>query len=537
MANTLKFGNGEWYGKKDTILAYNDENSNYKPLPFNFSRASKATVINKDGLIEEVGSGQPRVDYKDDSKGALLLEPSRTNLITQSESFPNTYWTKSGASIQGNPSTAGSELVTNGDFDTDSDWIKDSGWTISGGLLNCNNSTSNNTRQLISDYSTSKLYLVTYTISNYSSGGVRFDLGYNNGVTRNANGTYTEQLSFLDGGAFNGYLRIFSDGASQLSIDNLSVKEVQGFTSPDGTNNAYEVLTTASGTSAYDVSVYEAISGQPTSAKTNSFFVKPNGQRWLYLVPPNGGSNVVFFDLQNGVIGTEKGASKGKIETYPNGWYRLSLTEDTNINYCYFGVGFCDGDDSFTYTQSSNSIFLYGAQYELGSYATSYISTSGSAVTRLADVCNNGGNDQVINSTEGVLYANILKTNNSDYITLSISADANNFLNMGFNPSNKFFFRITANNSVVFNNESISSTNNRYYKIAFKYKSGDSAIWIDGIEVFQSTQSFSFTSALSDLSFKFRKSDSLFPFYGNVKDVKVYNTALSDSELQALTQV
>ena len=51
MANTLKFGNGEWYGKKDTILAYNDENSNYKPLPFDFSRASSATRVNKDGLI------------------------------------------------------------------------------------------------------------------------------------------------------------------------------------------------------------------------------------------------------------------------------------------------------------------------------------------------------------------------------------------------------------------------------------------------------------------------------------------------------
>ena len=85
MANTLKFGNGEWYGKKDTILAYNDENSNYKPLPFDFSRASKATVINKDGLIETVGSGQPRIDYKDDSEGALLLEPQRTNLVTYSE--------------------------------------------------------------------------------------------------------------------------------------------------------------------------------------------------------------------------------------------------------------------------------------------------------------------------------------------------------------------------------------------------------------------------------------------------------------------
>ena len=92
MANTLKFGNGEWYGKKDTILAYNSENNNYKPLPFDFSRGSSATVINKDGLIETVGSGEPRIDYKDNSKGALLLEPSRINLVSYSEDFSNSYW-------------------------------------------------------------------------------------------------------------------------------------------------------------------------------------------------------------------------------------------------------------------------------------------------------------------------------------------------------------------------------------------------------------------------------------------------------------
>ena len=83
--NTLKFGNGEWYGKKDTILAYNDLNSNFKPLPFSFDRASSATVVNKAGLIETVGSGEPRIDYKDDSKGALKLEPSRTNYVLYSE--------------------------------------------------------------------------------------------------------------------------------------------------------------------------------------------------------------------------------------------------------------------------------------------------------------------------------------------------------------------------------------------------------------------------------------------------------------------
>jgi hypothetical protein len=100
MANTLKFGNGEWYGKKDTILAYNDENSNYKPLPFNFSREGSATVVNKEGLIETVGSGQPRIDYKDDVKGALLLEPQRTNLIPYSEYISS--WSTTGAVVTEN---------------------------------------------------------------------------------------------------------------------------------------------------------------------------------------------------------------------------------------------------------------------------------------------------------------------------------------------------------------------------------------------------------------------------------------------------
>ena len=87
MAQTLKFGNGTWATKKGSTLAYNDENSNYKPLPFDFSRASSATRVNKEGLIETVGSGEPRIDFKDNNKGALLLEPSRTNLITYSEDF------------------------------------------------------------------------------------------------------------------------------------------------------------------------------------------------------------------------------------------------------------------------------------------------------------------------------------------------------------------------------------------------------------------------------------------------------------------
>ena len=64
MANTLKLGAGKWATGTDTVLAFNDENNNFKPLPFDFSRASSATVVNQSGLIETVGSGEPRIDFK-----------------------------------------------------------------------------------------------------------------------------------------------------------------------------------------------------------------------------------------------------------------------------------------------------------------------------------------------------------------------------------------------------------------------------------------------------------------------------------------
>lgn len=102
MANTLKFGNGNWATKDGSTLAYNDE-SGFNPLPFDFTRASSATVVNKNGLIETVASGIPRIDFLGNTKGALLLEPQRTNIVTNSELL-NTYFTtkSSGAVITDN---------------------------------------------------------------------------------------------------------------------------------------------------------------------------------------------------------------------------------------------------------------------------------------------------------------------------------------------------------------------------------------------------------------------------------------------------
>ena len=84
MAQTLKFGNKVWAAKEESVLAYNDINNNYKPLPFFFKRTSTGTRVNKDGLIETMGQDIARIDYTDSADGVLLLEPASTNIILAS---------------------------------------------------------------------------------------------------------------------------------------------------------------------------------------------------------------------------------------------------------------------------------------------------------------------------------------------------------------------------------------------------------------------------------------------------------------------
>ena len=61
---------------------------------FTTTRASVATRVNENGLIEEVASNVPRLDYSDGTCPSLLLEPIARNFLIQSESFDDVAWTK-----------------------------------------------------------------------------------------------------------------------------------------------------------------------------------------------------------------------------------------------------------------------------------------------------------------------------------------------------------------------------------------------------------------------------------------------------------
>ena len=95
MAQTLKFGNGTWATKKGSTLAYNDEDGNFKPLPFTYTGAGKGTRVNKEGLIEVVENDKPRIDYTDSEDGVFLLEKAATNYDSDSTNFTISYMSNS----------------------------------------------------------------------------------------------------------------------------------------------------------------------------------------------------------------------------------------------------------------------------------------------------------------------------------------------------------------------------------------------------------------------------------------------------------
>jgi hypothetical protein len=70
------------------------------------TRATSATRVNANGIIETVGANVSRVDYSGGGCPSILVEPQRTNLSLQSEDFSNAVYIKVGSTISTNVAVA-----------------------------------------------------------------------------------------------------------------------------------------------------------------------------------------------------------------------------------------------------------------------------------------------------------------------------------------------------------------------------------------------------------------------------------------------
>ncbi len=389
MAQTLKFGNKVWAAKEESVLAYNDINNNYKPLPFFFKRTSTGTRVNKDGLIETMGQDIARIDYTDSADGVLLLEPVRINNIFQSNQF-NTTWTLTNSSVVGNQS---------GIYNTTDAW------------------------------------------------------------------------------------KLVGNGSNNDRINSNSLSS-----------------------GAYTVSIY----------------AKAGNSKFVALVL---GSGVVYYNLEIGSVGSQTSVTNASIKSVGNEWYRLSMSVASGSGSVQVYVA--NGVSNVT-TNNGDFIYIQHAQAEVGTFATSIIPTNGTAVTRAAETCNNSGNSEVFNDSEGVLFfdGSVFTTNESLCISVNdggVTGSGNRVELLWFSDGN--FYTQVGNSG----QEHISS-NTFNNKILIKYGSGSYDLYVNGFRRITDT----FTSLTGLVSLDFKRQGS-FTFKGKTKELGYYNTALTDAELETLT--
>jgi hypothetical protein len=303
-------------------------------------------------------------------------------------------------------------------------------------------------------------------------------------------------------------------------------------TSPDGYTNADRLATTAA--NGYLSNAVAISISADASSYTQSIFVKwVSGSEVIKLrAALTNGTSVAkesSINIRTGVVVSTD--TTAQVVSYGSGWYRIShqiTNNSTNTNGVYQFYPTNDGTNT-------NVIYLWGASLEAGSYSSSYIPTLAS-VTRLADAASKTGISSLINSAEGVLYAEI-KGFENDTISRRISlsngtATERLFIDLQATQNRVRCEIVTPSGGASLVYIGIVQTN--FNKIAFTWKSGNFQIWLNGVKVIFTTVG-NIPSGLNQLSF----SNGITPpsdfFYGNIKQLQLYKISLTDTQLTTLT--
>jgi len=513
-----------------TPTAYSDAlvhcvKDNTSDSDFDFDRASSATRINSDGLVQDMQS---------------ITDP---------------------------------ELVTNGTFDTDSDWsATNSTINISNGVCQISSTSIFGYLNSTSSFETvvGGKYLYRFDcINRIGSGDVYMQVGTaqnGNNVANQNIGSIEDNTSYsiyFTATSTTSYLRIgFGGSGTSATIDNISIKDITFSEEVDLARINYD----SNGENGH-------ILLEPTSTNLIPYSEDFSAPNWSHkvsasidpnvVVSPDGTQNASKLSFHQGSTTTriEKEITSQTAGSYTFSVWAKSTTSE-NVQF-EMEIGYASGGAEArtatsdwqrfeitgsvssgtvnlypqieAYSSTNPPIYIWGAQFEKLPYATSYIPNHGTAVgvTRATETLTGSGNSTLINSTEGVLY-----------FELSSFYDNANSLSINDGSSSK---RITARvrpdiskiqltvvgstDDFNYNSATIDLSINN--KIAIVYNNGDYYFYVNGVK--STVQSRGTFSANDFTSLDFNRGGGNEPFYGKCKSLAVFNEALSDTELTNLT--
>jgi hypothetical protein len=159
-----------------------------------------------------------------------------------------------------------------------------------------------------------------------------------------------------------------------------------GFTSPDNTTNGVKATNTAGITSLLQANI--AITPSATNVYYPTIFVKKGNVSTVTLnvYYATGTEYNVFFNLDTLAVTGAPVANAFIFENYGNGWYRIGYQVPADATGLQNQMNYRIWESSRGAGVAGNFQYYFGAQLEIGAFATSYIPTVASQVTRTADV-------------------------------------------------------------------------------------------------------------------------------------------------------
>jgi hypothetical protein len=278
-------------------------------------------------------------------------------------------------------------------------------------------------------------------------------------------------------------------------------------------------------------------------AYTLTCFAKAGEYNFIQLNIPDpgagGAGKVGSFNLSTGTLGVVQDAGVTRtITSVGNGWYRCSIT------YTITGAGssgisfFVTNTDvraeSFT-GNDVNGIFIWGAQLEAGAFATSYIPTTTTALTRSADVASMTGTNfsSWYNASEGTTYVEAQSPSVAGtYFYYSLNNGTTNEIRLASASSGSNPTFVVTNTSSSQASIAVTLAAGTAFKAASAYATDSFSSAVNGTLGTPDTSGTPPTA--TSLRIGARSNDTLY-VNGYIRRIAYYPTRLPNATLQGLT--
>jgi hypothetical protein len=308
-------------------------------------------------------------------------------------------------------------------------------------------------------------------------------------------------------------------------------------TSPDGTQNADLIIAdTTNGVHQFRTT----ISSVTAQNYTMSIFAKKSGINFIRFWEDGQTGKQCYFNLNTGVA-TNVDMTSVSIENIGNGWFRCIAVVPIPASGVFgFRVLVSQDGSATAYAgNGTDGVFIWGAQLEASSYATSYIGpTTSSSATRVADACQKTGISSLIGQSEGFIAGEVEGLTNSygaQSTIMSVSdGTTQNRVMFSFNATTGYVTpRIFKAGSTIFVTD-YGITLTQKIKFAIGWGGGRAVCYVNGTQV-QETTGLTFFSSGTLTRFGADDGAGSNIGIGKVSEYILGTTNLTNAQLQSLT--